>query len=254
MKKHNIHKKILINADAAWDFRQGTMTKISPDFAALVTTQPEYYTRRLDRFGPSDNQLKPEIYEKVFKRYQHDIFRISLKTEIYGFLLDLCKQYIKQVVYAPFLTDFSLEFNIYPIVLSEEEEREIIACLKELLGELKFSIVRIAPEQLTLANVREHYTAMVMYNYHDWLNLHHEEMKKSNIRDVGLFVPRLFFGDVTKLSDEALKELHAHGKDEFDIFRELLIPFVNIQMLPVSLFCASTPVNLPQYRALIKEA
>ena len=254
MKKHELHKKILVNADAAWDFRQGTMTKISPDFSAQVTTQADYYLRKLDLFGPQDNQLKPEVYQKVFKRYLGDIFRISLRTEIYGFLLDLCKQYIKQVVYAPFLTDFSLEFNMYPIVLSEEEEREIIACLKDLLGELKFSIVSIAPEQLTMANVREHYIALVMYNYHDWLNLHHEEMKKSNIRDVGLFVPRLYFGDATKLTPEALKELHERGKDEFDMFRELLIPFVNIQMLPVSLFSASTPVNLPQYHALIKTA
>lgn len=248
-------RKIYIAADALWDLRQGTLTRIKPEFAVAVTSHPSYYMRDVDHFAVGEERLNPDIYQAVFERYKHEILRCSLRTEILDFLRALCRQYMKQSIATPHLQDFAVEVNSYPFVLSEEEQALLLTSMREALGgTIEVSVVYIPWPELTLERVRSTYSAMVMYQYHSWLNLHNDELKKRPLMEVGLYVPRLYFADKNQITDEIRRELKKRGKDEFEIFSDVLNPFVGIQFLPVSLFSAATPVNVPSLRQLVKVA
>jgi hypothetical protein len=246
-------RKIYIAADSLWDLRQGTLARISPDFAARVTAQPAYYTREEDTFNFKGQTLEKSIYERVFARFKKEILKCSLRTEIVSFVLPLCKQYMTQAFVTPFLADFMVQINMYPFELSQSEREEIAQVMSEALGgSIKVEVVYIPLEDLTIERVNDTYASMVMYNYHPWLNCHTEEMKKTHLRDVGLFVPRLYFADRKQLTAEIEDDLKKKGKDIFDMFAEIMTPYVVMQFLPIALFCASTPLNKPEYRQLVK--
>ncbi len=248
-------RKIYIASDALWDLRQGTLAKIDTSFAVSVTASPSYYTRDDDLFTVGKDTLDKSVYDKVYERFQHEILRMSLRTEILDFIADLCRQYIKQIIVSPFINDFEIEINTNPFDLSEDEAVVLLECLRKVFTPaIRISIKNIPLSQLTMAKINEEYAAMVLYNYHTWLNLHTEELKKTSIQGVGLFVPRMYFADKTKITDDLRKELKQKGKDEFDMLAEILKPFVNLQYLPIAFYCASTPINLPEYRQLIKTA
>lgn len=254
-KNNSTLRKIYIASDALWDLRQGTLTKINAAWAAEVTSQTSYYTRDEDKFATPNDALSPEVYARVFEKYKHQILSLSLRTEILSFVLELCGQYVKQIGTTPFLSAFELEINTYPFTLSDEESKVLLDCLvAELTDFTTIRLAHITPAQLTIAKVKEEYASMVLYNYHDWLNLHTEELKTVNLKEVGLYVPRMYFANKAELTDDFRRELKKRGKDEFELLAEVLKPFVHLQFLPVALYSASTPVNTPELRQLIKKA
>lgn len=248
-------RKIYIAADALWDLRQGTLTRINPEFAVGVTGQPEYYVRDQDLFAVNGDTLKPDLYRRIFERYRHEILRCSMRTEILDFLRALCKEYMKQALVTPHLSDFAVEINTYPFLLLPDEEELLVSSMRQALGStIEVSVIYLSLEELTLEKVRSTYSAMVMYEYHPWLNWHNEALKKKPLLEVGLYVPRIFFADKTKITEELRRDMKKIGRDEFEIFSQVLAPFVGIQFLPISLFCAATPLNLPSLRQLVKVA
>jgi len=248
-------RKIYLAADALWDLRLGTLRKISPEFAALVTAREDYYTRDQDIFKTPAETLDRTIYRRVFEKFKHEVLRLSLKTEILSFVTELCAQYIKQIATTPFMNEFELEINTYPFILTNEEKVDLLACLQDVLGTIvPIRIAHISLEDLTMEKVRNEYAAMIMYNYFDWLNCHSESLKKQHIKDVGLYVPRLYFLDKEQISAEVREQLKKRGKDGFDALAEILQPILTIQFLPIALFSAATPVNKPEMRKLVKTA
>lgn len=256
-KAEPIIRKIHIAADALWDLRQGTLTRISPKVAFDITSKRAYYERDTDVFGEPGNTLRLETYKGVFERFGDQIVRMSVHTAILQVVIDLCKELTKQVMASPFLDDFGIEVNLHPYEFDEAEMREIMRSLRAALGdELSIELVSIPPEQLTVEHARNNYAAMFMYNYLEWLNMHTKQLEKTHLKEVGLFVPKIYFDPDKKAAiDEATKEeLKRRGQDAFEAYSSFLGVMINIQFLPVSFFSAMTPANTPDLRQLIKTA
>lgn len=249
----SVKRKIYLAADALWDLRQGTLARISADFAVKVTTQSTYYTREEDLFSTDDDKLTREIFNKVFTKYRDQILRISLRTEILSFLLELCREYIKQAHVTPFMHDFGVQINMYPFTTTKEQRDEIQAGMSAALGgTIAVDVVNISWQDLSIDYACATYASMIMYNYYDWLNAHVDELKKKHLREVGLFVPRVYFTGKDKIPANVMQDIKQSGQDTFDINAALLNPFLAIQYLPVALFSAATPLNKPEYRKLVK--
>lgn len=248
-------RNIYISSDALWDLRQGTMTRINPEFAALVTSQPGYYTRDQDVFAlPKQEPLDKEIYEHVFAKYANEIVRCSLKTTILEFVIGLCCEYLKPTIASPTIEKFGIEVNLYPFSFDEQEQALLLDILKKALGgQFSIRLVTLSNKDLDLEHVKRSYMAMIMYDYVSWVNLHTEQIRKAPLMTTGLYCPRLFLGDTSKITPAIKSDLAKRGKDEFDIVSGLMQPFIGIQFLPVSFFCADTPVNTPSLRRLIKK-
>lgn len=256
MPNTNELKYIYVGSDALWDLRQGTLTRIDPEFAAMVTSQPSYYQRDQDVFG-LENQppLEKEIYQGVFERYKDEIVRCSLVTPIVEFIISLCTEYLKPNKAKPTSPKFGVQINLYPFSFTPQEKDEIVELISAALaGAFPVSLINQAPADISAEYAEANYLAMIMYDYSAWLNPHTDHIRKYPLMNVGIYAPRLLFGDKSTLSAEIRSQLEKHGMDEYDAQSLLLRNFVGIQHLPISFFCASTPVNSPIFRQLIKTA
>lgn len=246
-------RKVYVASDAVWDLRQGTLARISPDFAVAVTGEESYYTREEDLFSANGFTLQREIYQGVYEQYKQEILGLSMRTMIFDFLRSLCKEYIKHTVVTPFVSDFAIQINSYPFPLSEQEALDIRAAVKQELGQgIEVEVVYLPHAEITPKYAKENYSAMILYHYYDWMNLHEKELKKGPLLEVGFYVPKLFFLDRSKMDADLERELAKKDSDIFEQLEMIAKPYFTLQHLPISLFSAATPVNLPRFRMLVK--
>lgn len=240
--------KLYISLDSLLDTRLGTLTVLNAQFAFDVSTSEAYYLREEDLFAtPTQGALKKETFAKVAKAKQALILRNSLSTRILEFVDQLMHTLFYQALNTPYHSGVAIDVNTYPYVLSDEEQVAMLESLVlKLKGRYTINLIHKSNEELHVDTVRETYRAMVMYHYHEWLNMYDAQIKKKSLKDnTGLFVPRLYQGHVP--SDEELVEFAKHRTDPFSFLQRILMPFVLLQYLPVALYSAATPANKPHY-------
>ncbi len=233
------------------------MTHINTQFAVDVTVQPQYYTRQTDEFEANGDKLDPKIYQAVYARDFTQILPKSFHTRISVVVKDLCRRYVQQVMASPFLDGFSLLLNTYPFRLNEEQTFQVKEMLTKMLGQgLETEVVYLDLKELTIREAKSRFVAMIMYEWYTWLNMHNTELVSTQMRDVGLYVPRLFFqGDkMREIDDDTKRMLSKRNMDHFEAYAEFLDRYLNVQFLPVGFFSADTPVNAAQMDNLVKVA
>lgn len=255
-----IIRKVLVSADAIFDLRQGTLVFLNEEFAASVVSEKEYYTRDQDLFSSVKipqgmttpfGTLSKDTYAKLFEKNKDEIIKSSLMTKIMPFIISLYREYVKQALYTPFFSGVEIDINVFPFQFTEDEKKELLNQITELtLGECAINVVDIPLEDITPTYVKENYLSMVMYDYVPWFNHHSEEIKKTPLKDIGVYVPRLYHGEVP--SEEDILEFKIRKTSPFEFMTQALAPFVVLQFLPVALYCADLPHNADEYSQLVK--
>jgi hypothetical protein len=245
-------KKVYLSADALFDLRQGTLAYIDLDYSIDVTTKPSYYNREEDLFESTTmGKLDKELYNRIRSERQDNIVRLSMTTAIFEFLLSLCAEYKKQAILTPFLSDIEIEVNLYPFVFSDNEKDEILKCiLEKTSSSFNVTLVNLSPDDMSVEYVRNNYVAMIMYEYAEWYNAHVEAIQKTPLIEVGIYIPKLYF--LKKPDEKDLVDFKKHNTNPFDFMAQALSAFTVIQYLPISFYCANTPLNLSEYRQLKK--
>lgn len=239
----NVSKKLYVALDCLLDTRLGALVTISPDFAFEVTSQPSYYQREQDLFSsPAFGTLSVEKLGEVQTQLQQTVLKNSMMTRMYRFVRELASQFVLRGIGTPYTMAVQIEVNTYPYVLNAEETQAALQALAYRMGEqFEVSLVHKSPAEMGLSSVRQNYAAMVMYRYHDWLNLHDLEIKKKPLKEVILYVPRLYFGEPPNA--EALASFAEHNTAPFELSQQVLAPLVQLQYLPIALYCVDTPSN-----------
>jgi hypothetical protein len=236
-------KKVYITLDSLLDTRMGGLACIDATFAFDVTTSSNYFEREQDSFTtPAGGTLSREKFQAYCAMHRQQIVRASLKTKMHGFLGELCMQFVKQTLGTPHYSAVEIELNLYPYQLNRMEVGEIVSVLAYYLGQqYTISTVYLSNEQLTLENVRENYCAMILYDYHEWLNLYDLAIRKKPLKEVCLYVPKLYFSQVPTV--EEIKSFSEHNTTPFELSQHVLAPLVLVQYLPISLYCADIPLQ-----------
>jgi hypothetical protein len=240
-------KKLYVSLDSLLDTRLGVLNTIDVDFATDVTLKESYFTRVSDTFKNSKgNELNKELFNKVLNELKELVLRNSFKTKMHVFLVQLCYAINIKYLEVPVPYSFSIDINTYPFTLNDNEIKDLLESIVSLIGkDFDINVVSLAPNQLTIDYVKDNYQAMIMYNYHDWLNLHNENLKKKKLTEVTLYVPKIYFGSIPSKND--LEELDKVNKDPFDFNKEILRPILSIEYLPISLYSVDIPLNKPEY-------
>lgn len=228
------------------------MTYLSSDFAIAVTTRPQYFTRENDDFTDETfGTLDKELAKKILAEFPREVLEHSLRSKILPFVHDLCVEYVKQSIATPFFEHTELVVNTYPVYFSDTEADSLIEGLVSYLGTaVSISVVCIPLESITPALLKEEYLAVIMYDYVDWFNMHTDELKKTPLRDIGFYVPKLWFGKMPTEEEMALAK--THKAEPFELMSRIMAPFTVMQFLPIAHYCIDAPNNLPQYTALVK--
>ena len=242
--------KVYVSLDSLLDTRLGALALINTDFCFDVTTQKEYYSRQEDLFKtPAMGELSKLVFNDILLTHKQNIFRNSLKTKMPVFIRELCTKLFFQAMSTPFQSGVEIDVNIYPYQPNEAEVEGLLQALVECFGkEFSINLINKNNKQLTIEEVRQNYRCMVMYNYHEWMNVYENEIKKKPLRETGFYVPRLFFG--IPPNEETLLHFENNNVDPFLFTQQIFAPLVPIQYLPIALYCADTPDNLPEYSAM----
>lgn len=234
-------KRLYVSLDSLFDIRQGVLNTINTEFATEVTKKPEYFLRQEDIFGIGNNVLTKENYNLVLEQMKSVVLRNSFRSKMHLFINHLRSSIIQMSIQNVIPISNEIDVNIYPFTLSENESGMIIDGISRALGKtLKVNLVNLSPDDLKLDIARNNYSSMIMYHYYDWLNKYTEQIKKEKLRDINLYVPRLFFKEIP---EEEAKKLKDKGQDPFEMSQKILSPYMNIEYLPIALYCVDTPDN-----------
>lgn len=234
-------KKIYVPLDCLFDTRMGALTLLNPDFAFAVTTESDYFEREQDLFSTKEfGTLDKDKFEAFYKLREKELVRSSLKTPMIKFLVELCSQFTTMTLGTPHHCAVEIEVNTYPFTLGEAERVQLLRTLLFVTAQqYPIRMVNIAPKALSASYAQENYCAMVMYNYHEWMNLHDNDIRKKLLKQLCLYLPRLYFGPPP--SHEELLKFQQHNIDPFELQQHTLGPFLLTQYLPIELYCADVP-------------
>lgn len=240
-------KRLYITLDSLLDTRLGVLNSINPDFAISVTSKPSYYNREIDEFKDKElGELNPVLFKKVLEAKRGLVLKNSFKTKMHLFLNQVCSVYVDKILNTPGNNALELDVNTYPFSLTDEEVAIALEGIVKMIGDkVTINMVNLSHKELTMDYIRDNYNIMIMYNYHEWLNIHTEELKKKTIIHVKLYVPMIFFGSLP--TEQQYKELEEINNDPFELSQKMLSPVVSMEYLPISLYCADTPFNKVEY-------
>ncbi len=225
------------------DLRQGTLSKISQDFAAEVTTQIDYYIRERDLFtSPESGTLEKGLYDQVFDLFKNEIVSMSLCTRIFKFVKQFCNRTIAINAAAGVQMDLSLYVNTYPFNLQPDELTDLHTTVSAMFDhELDVEVVSHDPKQLTFQTAERDFIAVVMYDVVDWFNSQEQSWRSgAKLKTCAIYVPRRF---LTEPDEQALKEFERRDIDPFDFVQHTYINYVDLNFLPMSFFCVDLPSN-----------
>lgn len=241
--------KVYVSLDSLMDTRAAVLTVLNTEFAYKVTSSDLYHLRDEDVFGCADmGTLNKELYQKIERTRRRDLLPNAMRTRMFEFLEQLMTKLFLDALHTPYHSSVAIDVNYYPFELNEDEQLLMVASIGESLkGLYTVNLINKSPAELDIDYVRENYRAMIMYQYHDWMNHWDKEIKTKPLKDLTIFTPRLHH--IRAITEEEIKEagFEKFNLDPFTLLQLLLKTTVLIQHLPIALFCADTPANLAEY-------
>lgn len=254
MKKTN--NNIYVDLDSLFDLRLGLLNLINVDFAVSVTKSATYFNRLNDSFysnetvdkdrtfGRLDQNLFKQLYSSFDKK---KLVENSFYTKIPIFVMDLAKSHLANLVKQGIDSSIEIHYNIYPLVIKEENRLVIEESLYKLTeSKFKIKVISLDFNNTSVADIIKEYFAIIKYDYVDWFNSKEKEIKQTAIVDSCLYVPRLFMGDIeSEQTKQAFEEYTRLGgrEDSFSLMSKAMSAFFPIQFVPVSAFSIGLPTN-----------
>ena len=159
---------------------------------------------------------------------------------MYLFLQELIGKFVNMSASTPHVSTITLEINLYPYVFTETQVEYIMKAMIAHLGNAaSISIVNFDINKLPLKDVAAKYDSIIMYNPVEWLNTHHNELKKGVLKDLTLYLPKINM--VRELTDKERKDFSKNVSDIYKFTEMMFVGFIRIVYIPVESYCADVP-------------
>ncbi len=226
---------VLIDLDTLSDTRIGALTVRHPE---LMTNQAiTQYSKRVyadigEHFGISEAQWK-DIWNS---RDKHTLMASPPTPFAYNMRQFMVNRFVIGKT-TGIVDPLEIYINIWPMKLSNAECTVMVDELKREVFwlETKVELVSIPLDQLTPSRIRLGYDSVIMYNFHEWFNIHNEALAKSPMPKVTMYVPAY----LTFKNEELDKILDENESNPYNDLRQFLSPFVTVTGLDRSLFSCS---------------
>jgi hypothetical protein len=229
-------RKIYIDLDGLLDTRLGTLSLLNTEAAVQVIQTDAYWDREFDDWNQLTNGFVDNTaFEKAWGERDHRVLRESVVTSIMVVLNRVITEYHRNVKDGVVDDDVAIEINVAPYEFTDEEMEELTDIIRSATySELPVMFLSRAVEDLTPSFIRERYAAMVFFEFHRWIRLHHKELATTPCRDITFIVPRLFEQNPHRLSDE-------QKRDELIAFRLGLLDYLELEFIDASWFSMFRP-------------
>jgi hypothetical protein len=221
---------IYLDLDAILDTRLGLLFNISPDLAKDVITHG-YKNRDEDIFPGISKARFVELYANRNKSVLINATITSVIKFVDSFIIDI----IKNTINTPMVGQPIIYLNIYPYQLVDVEKKLIGNAIGAATkGWASIELINVDPKLITPSFLKEKVGVAIMYEYHNWLRDHVENLKRDPSPGLGLLGPMLYFGD--KPNNEKIAEISkAHGSP-FKAMEEMSAPVIGLYLVPVEHF------------------
>lgn len=231
---------MLLHLDGMFDTRMGTLIKLNPEVTKHIDLD-KYRTREMDDFEKLTNGLiSNEEYAKAYAERDNVTLSKSIITGMVpiltAYLESIKERYLRKVD----INRVRLDLNTFPYILPGPTREDIRSVLSALFPPyVEINVVRIDVHSLTPEFMVKHYNGWVLYDFDEWLNIHHETLLVKPMREVSTIIPRIHKRnpeDYKVEDNEFLAVADRHG-----LFAMVMEDFIHIESVPVSDFSIVVP-------------
>jgi len=221
---------ILIELDAILDTRYTVLSETSQDLMNEEFMFRYFKNRVSDLFFETERQ---EIYEKAYASRNVETVKKSLRSLLHIYLKGLLKRSSFARFDGVITGDIIVRLNTYPYIFEEPVREAIRRAFNYLLGEeYRVELCHFSLEALTPTILRQTYGSVFYYDFHPWLDIHAEELKRVNCTKVKIYTSALI-----KDKDALIETIKKRGSvDVFQELEEFLKFFIDITHIPAETF------------------
>lgn len=197
-------RKIMIEADALFDTRLGTLDIINPAAASRVVQNEDYWRRDHEDWTMLTGGLvTTEQFKEAYAKRDDKTLASSMATSIYLVLVKVLNDYQANVVDGMVDDDIQLVINQHPYKFELDEIEELTAILRMYLGtDLTVTFCDIPLAELTPKELTDRYAAAFIYNFFDWIKIHQMALLTQRSPDFNMVSPKLFETNPARLTPE----------------------------------------------------
>lgn len=222
---------IYIDIESLLDLRQGYLSTVVENYKDLsdYLLSDEYNYRTTDDLKFTE----PGAYREAMKNPPKTFLEGSIITRMLISLKNKVDSIEHRNTYYNESTEPQILLNVYPFVLSEEENNHIRNLLfVKLKSECKINVVSLPLSDLTPIYMKTaNIVSAFIYDFNTWMDLHTESLKNIGLPDTILYFPYILEKEP---SEEEMRKFNKLGfKDPGSYLEYLMSPVACINFLPV---------------------
>lgn len=228
-------KRVLVELDSLLDTRIATVARMN-SAAAVIMLDGRYQERDIDDFKVLTNGLiDNEAFDKQYSERDRETLKLARLTNIIKLIQFIVRETEIQKETEPFTNSLSIDVNLYPYILDSHEKELIVDMLTFYVGvEVYVSTVFYPLDAITPSFIKDKYSAVIIYQFNKWFELHAKELNNIMIPRNMIFAPALLIK-----KPEEYKEMVIEGAENYTPFNLLemsLVDRLKLEMLKPSEF------------------
>lgn len=217
---------VFVELDALLDTRAGLLFNISKE-KFEINVAKGLHKRTTDIFeGISEHH-----YHDLYAKRDRSVLVNSQVTPVGKLIGEFARNVQNRNLNTPIRSECEVVLNLYPYVLEEKEQSEIILAVSKLTADLaNITAVFMKPEEVSFEYIKQNIDAMYIYNFADWFN--------ANIDPLMPIKGRMCPG-VAMICPSIAKTKKLNGHKHSDVFKQLAAaykPMIGVEFVDVETF------------------
>lgn len=246
-----MRQRLLVELDALLDTRLGTIARGWPDLASSFLNN-QYAVRISDEFNLLHPEIDLELYRQAYQERDAETLMASRPTSLFWRMRTIMAALeLRMMEGLPECEEVKLDVNVWPYVLSDDVREEMMLAIEDHCAVTsEVTLVSIPYQELTTDRIlREGWTFLYMYNFHDWMRHHFARVDRvpTPIPLVTVIVPSLVH-EIKQVADFAKKNPQVtRSADPFESLHVFFGQIINIQVTTTDEFSLAGLVEAPKH-------
>lgn len=202
--------KILLNIDALFDLRMGTIRTYWPQAVSTIESNDFYWSRDFTDWSlMTDGVVDNDEFEQRYKSRTNEVLKNSRVTLMPAYLSDIIQTHIATHRLTNHDNDITIVINFYPFDISDVEQKLFIDCLHYYIGTsgVVIETAFLSQDSLTPEFLDEKFGGMITYDADGFLATHSEALMSKGLFGFDLTAPLLFLQNTRELSVDEKQKL-----------------------------------------------
>lgn len=230
--------RLLLDLDAMLDTRMGTLFRLDPQATDWFNLEA-YRNRTKDDFTElTGGRITTEQFQEQYARRDVETLKHSVITGVIPILINYIESMAERLYRGVDITSVRVDINTFPYVLAPILRDAFVQTLHALLPEYTVvRAIRLDPVKTDVEFMKTYYNGWMTYDFHTWLNVHHQDLLVKRMNDVSVILPKLFMRELGEYTEDVDISDELRQADKHGLFELVMEDFVHLEHMPVEDFC-----------------